>query len=262
VDNYRVVKDRSHGIAKLGKVQIKGLSRNQIIETFAPLARLVASKIAARLPSSVELDDLISAGVMGLIDAIDKFDDTKSSSFKKYAEIRIRGAILDELRSMDWVSRAVRRQSAKLTGTQRELRRRFGRDATPDEVADELGIDLEQYFKLLDKLKPILLLSFEDLGLNSDGEQRSFSEYLRDWRAIDPSIAVHVNKLREIVKETIDALPDRQRIVITMYYFEGMNLKEVGRVLEVTESRVSQLHAQAVQSLKAKIRRRFSKASS
>ena len=238
---------------------IRALPRNTIIEEYLPLAKMVAAKIAARLPSSVERNDLISAGVIGLIDAIDKYDPVKSNNFRKYAEIRIRGAILDELRSMDWVSRTVRRQSAKLDGTQRRLRRELGREATEEEMAKELGVPLEEYHRLLHKLQPVLLLSFDDLGVNDEGERRSLTQYLRDPKAIDPGVAVHFRKLREVVAEQVENLPEKQRVVITLYYFDNMNLKEIGKVLDVTESRVSQLHAQAVKTLKAKIRRHFTK---
>jgi RNA polymerase sigma factor for flagellar operon FliA len=238
---------------------IRGVPRDAIIEEYLPLAKMVAAKIAARLPSSVERNDLISAGVIGLIDAIDKYDAEKSNSFRKYAEIRIRGAILDELRSMDWVSRTVRRQSARLDLTQRKLRRDLGREATDDEVAKELGVSLEEYHQVLHKLQPILLLSFEDLGVNDEGERRSLTQFLRDPKAIDPGVAVHFRRLREVVAEQVENLPEKQRIVITLYYFDSMNLKEIGKVLDVTESRVSQLHAQAVKTLKAKIRRHFTK---
>lgn len=238
---------------------ISAIPRDKLIERYASLAKMVASKIASRLPSSVELDDLISAGVIGLIDAIDKYDAEKSRNFKKYAEIRIRGAILDELRSMDWVSRTVRRQSAKLDGTQRELRRELGREATDDEVASALGIGLQQYFKLLHKLQPVLLLSFEDIGVNSDGDKRSFAQYLKDPKAVDPAVVVHFRNLRTLVGALVEQLAEKQRIVITLYYFETMNLKEIGKVLDVTESRVSQLHAAAVKNLKAKARRHFTR---
>lgn len=238
---------------------IASMTRDEIIERFAPLTKMVAAKIAARLPSSVELDDLVSSGVIGLIDAIDKYDAEKSQNFKKYAEIRIRGAILDELRSMDWVSRTIRRQSSALDKTQRGLRRKLGRDATDNEVAEELGIDLDHYHKLLHKLQPVLLVSFDDLGVNSDGERRSFAQYLRDWEALDPSVVVHFKKLRATVKEQIAKLPEKQRIVITLYYLEGLNLKEIGKVLDVTESRVSQLNTAAIKSLQAKVRRQFTK---
>jgi RNA polymerase sigma factor for flagellar operon FliA len=235
------------------------LSRNELIERYAPLAKVVASKISQRLPSSVDRDDLISAGVIGLIDAIDKYDAEKSKNFKKYAEIRIRGAILDELRSLDWMSRSVRRDAHRLEAAKRKLRDAHGRDGTADEMAAELGVELAAYHKLLHKLQPRLLLSFDDVGMSGDGEKRSLAEYIKDTKAADPSMVVHFQKLRGIVGEQIQKLPEKQRIVVTLYYFEQMNLKEIGKVLDVTESRVSQLHSQAVEKLKAKVRRHFTK---
>ena len=239
---------------------ITGISRDEIIRRYAPLATSVAFKLIQRLPASVELDDLVSAGILGLIDAIDKYDPEKSNNFKKYAEIRIRGAMLDELRSMDWVSRTVRRQSAQLEGTRRQMRRQLGREATDDEMAQELGVDLDQYFALINKLQPVLLVSFENLGLNADGERRSFSKFLEDPKALDPSEAAYFRQLRALLSELVEQLSEKQRVVISLYYFDNLNLKEIGKVLEVTESRVSQLHAQAVKSLKAKVRRHFNKA--
>jgi RNA polymerase sigma factor for flagellar operon FliA len=236
-----------------------GLSRNELVERHVGLAKIIASKIIRRLPSSVELDDLISVGVMGLIDAIDKYDESKSNNFKKYAEIRIRGAILDELRAMDWMSRSSRRGSVQLRGTQNELRNKLGREATDDEMAQELGLDLDQYFKLVDKLKPVFLLSYENQGPNTDGQSRSFEDYLKDSKSADPSMLVHFRKLRTMIEEANNELPDKQRLVVRMYYFDGMNLKEIGRVLNVTESRVSQLNSQAIKSLKAKVSRRLEK---
>ncbi len=216
---------------------------------------MVAVKIIRRLPASVQLDDLMSVGIIGLIDAIDKYDATKSNNFKKYAEIRIRGAIIDELRSMDWVSRTTRRQSAALEQTKRTLRRNLGRDATNEEVASELGVDMSQYHTLLHKLQPVLLMSIDDM-LNATGEQRmNPSKYLRDPKAVDPSEAAQVQQLRDLLRQLIDMLPDKQRVVISLYYFDALNLKEIGRALEVTESRVSQLHAQAMKGLKGKVKR-------
>jgi RNA polymerase sigma factor for flagellar operon FliA len=238
---------------------ITGMERDEIIKKYARLATTVAYKLIQRLPASVELDDLVSAGILGLIDAIDKYDPEKSDNFKKYAEIRIRGAMLDELRSMDWVSRTIRRQSSKLEGTRKQLRQELGRDATDVEMAEELGVNLEQYFELIHKLRPVLLVSFENLGIGADGERRSFSQFLEDPKAIDPSQVAYFRQLRALLGELIEQLPEKQRVVITLYYFDHLNLKEVGKVLEVTESRVSQLHAQAVKSLKAKVKRHFNK---
>ena len=241
---------------------ITGLPRDEIIRQYAKVATSVAYKLIKRLPASVELDDLVSAGILGLIDAIDKYDPEKSDNFKKYAEIRIRGAMLDELRSMDWVSRTIRRQSSQLEGTRRQLRCELGRDATDREMADELGVDLEQYFALIHKLQPVLLISFENLKPGSDGEQRSFSQFLKDPKALDPSEVAYFRQLRTLLGELVEQLPEKQRVVVTLYYFDHVNLKDIGKVLEVTESRVSQLHSQAVTTLKSKVKRHFNKVKS
>jgi RNA polymerase sigma factor for flagellar operon FliA len=232
-------------------------SRNQLVEQYAPLVKVVASKIAQRLPPSVELDDLISAGVIGLLDSIDKYDAEKSNNFKRYAEIRIRGAILDELRSLDWVSRSVRRQVSKIGVVEKEMKQKLGRQPSESEMADELGLDTEGYRELLNKLKPVLVVSFEDLGGGGDGEKRSFDDFVKDPRAVNPHEQAYFMRLRRILAEIIEKLPEKQRIVISLYYFEDMNLKEIGKVLDVTESRVSQLHSQAVKNLNLKIKRRF-----
>jgi len=238
---------------------ITGLSRNDIIRQYAKVAKVVAYKLIKRLPASVELDDLVSAGILGLIDAIDKYDPEKSDNFKKYAEIRIRGAMLDELRSMDWVSRTIRRQSSQLEGTRQHLRRELGRDATDHEMAEELGVDLDQYFALINKLRPVLLVSFENLRPGSDGEQRSFAQFLKDPKALDPSEVTYFRQLQSLLGKLVQELPEKQRVVISLYYFDHVNLKEIGKVLDVTESRVSQLHSQAVTSLKSKVKRHFNK---
>jgi RNA polymerase sigma factor for flagellar operon FliA len=231
-------------------------TRSELVERYADLVKMVATKIAYRLPPSVELDDLISAGIIGLLDAIDKYDPSKSNNFKRYAEIRIRGAILDELRSLDWVSRSVRRQSSRLEGLNKRMAQELGRDPTEEEMAKTLGVNIDQYHGLLNKLKPILVVSFEDLGLNQDSDRRSFEEFLRDPRAVDPYTQAYFTKLRDMLAGIVSQLPEKQRIVISLYYFDEMNLKEIGRVLNVTESRVSQLHSAACKNLKGKLRRR------
>lgn len=231
-------------------------SRTELVERYADLVKMVATKIAYRLPPSVELDDLISAGIIGLLDAIDKYDPSKSNNFKRYAEIRIRGAILDELRSLDWVSRSVRRQSSRLESMNKKMAQELGRDPTEEEMAANMGIDLRSYHVLLNKLKPILVVSFEDLGLTQESDRRSFEEFLRDPRAVDPYTQAYFTKLRDLLAEIINQLPEKQKIVISLYYFEEMNLKEIGKVLSVTESRVSQLHSAACRNLKTKLRRR------
>lgn len=233
------------------------LSRGELIEKYSPLVKIVAYKIAFRLPPHVDLDDLISAGIIGLIDAIDKYDDEKSKNFKKYAEIRIRGAILDELRSMDWVSRSVRRRNTEMDTVQRKMEAELGRPPTDRELAKELDIDMERYFSLLQKLKPLLIVSFDDLGAYDDDDRRSVIDQLRDTKALDPSIILNFDKIKRVLADTIDMLPEKQKIIVSLYYFEEMNLKEIGRVLDVTESRISQLHAQAVRSLRLKLKKQL-----
>ncbi|GMV39220.1 MAG: RNA polymerase sigma factor WhiG [Myxococcales bacterium] len=232
-------------------------SRNELVGRYAPVVRFVASKIAQRLPPSVELDDLISAGIIGLLDAIDKYDATKSDNFKRYAEIRIRGAILDELRSLDWVSRSVRRQSSKLDSIEKSMKQKLGRAPSDEEMADVMGLDAEGYRELLNRLKPVLVVSFEDLGTGSDGEKRSFDDFIKDPRAVNPQAHTYFVMVRRILTEIIEKLPEKQRIVISLYYFDDMNLKEIGKVLDVTESRVSQLHSQAMKTLNLRLKKRL-----
>lgn len=210
------------------------------------LVKQVASKIAARLPPNVELDDLIGSGMIGLLDAVDKFDQAKSSNFKKYAEIRIKGAILDELRAMDHVSRTVRRQSSQLNQEVRKLQDTLGRKASAEETAEHLGMDLRGYHELMNKLKPVLVVSFDDL---TEDKSRDPFQFLADPNARDPQAVLHVKKVRELINSTLDSLKDRQRLVVRFYYYDGMTLKEIGKILGVSESRISQMLTQATNTI-------------
>ena len=230
------------------------LDRAELIQSYASLVRMIASKIAHRLPPNVELDDLISSGTIGLIDAIDKFDQAKSANFKKYAEIRIKGAILDELRVMDRETRTVRRQTNTLDRLLQELQRDLGRQASEEEVAERLGTDLEGYHRILNKLRPISVVSFEDLGGGRSDAPRDPMQFLADPTAVDPHVVLHVKRLRDLVASLIDRLKERERLVVSLYYYDDMNLKEIGRVLGVTESRISQILKEAVTRLKGRIR--------
>jgi RNA polymerase sigma factor for flagellar operon FliA len=229
--------------------------RNAIISEYVPLIKRVAYKIALRLPPSIEVDDLVSAGVLGLMDAIGKYDIKKSPSFKSYAEIRIRGAILDELRNLDWVPRSVRQKTTEIDRTTRRLEQQLGRPADADEIAKEMGMEVGEFQVLVGKTRPLSIVSFEDLGFQAANERRNFMECLEDKKARNPYLQVQVQRIRDIIRETVNVLPEKQRIVITLYYFEDLNLKEIGEVLEVTESRVSQLHSQAAKTLKLRLRR-------
>ena len=213
---------------------------------------MVASGVARRMPSHVSMDDLIGAGTIGLIDAVDKFDRSRAQSFKKYAEIRIKGAILDELRAMDHVSRNVRRQANALDKLTRDMVAEHGRNVSAEEVAGELGLDLEEYHAHLEKLKPVFLVSFQDLTGGDD--ERDGLQVLEDPNSADPQQLLHLKRLHELVAKAIEELTDKSRSVVSLYYYDDMTLKEIGRVLDVTESRVSQLLSQATKSLQKRVR--------
>lgn len=226
------------------------LDRNKVVEQYAHLIKKVAYRMIARLPANVEMDDLMSAGVIGLIDAAEKYDPEKSCNFKSYAEIRIRGAMVDELRSLDWVPRSVRQKGASIDVVARELQGKLGRPATELEVAAEMGLTLEEFQDLSDKARAVSVVSFEDLGVSGTEDKRDFLESVGDPEALDPAQNSEVNDEHDTMMRAIQMLPDRQRVVLTLYYFEDMNLKEIGSLLGVTESRISQIHSAAVAQLR------------
>jgi RNA polymerase sigma factor FliA len=240
--------------AQTAQTTERQVTRDELITEYAPLIKKVACKIAVRLPHSVELDDLISSGVLGLMDAIDKFDPSKSTNFKTYAEIRIRGAILDELRSLDWVPRSVRQKLSRLEAAYTSLEQSFGRAPSDEEVAQSLGIDVVDLLDMLGKVHPISVVSFEDLGLGTEREQRDFLQCIRDENVADPQTRLRYSRIRKSLGEAIETLPQKQRVVISLYYLEALNLKEIGKILGVTESRVSQLHSQAVILLRTNVK--------
>ena len=229
--------------------------RSKLIVEYAGLIKFIASKIASRLPSNIELDDLISSGVIGLMDAIDKYDHTRDNKFKTYAEFRIRGAILDELRSQDWVPRSVREKAKILERAYAKIEQDKGRHANDDEVCIELGLTTEQYHEMLNEVRSVSLLSYDDLSNLSNADKRSLhGAGENNSKVPTPFSEVNVAHLKKLVAEAIEDLPEKQRLVLSLYYYEDLNLKEIGRVLEVTESRVSQLHSQAILKLKARLR--------
>ena len=230
------------------------VTRDDLLGEYGAVVRRVAYKIAARLPHSVEVDDLISTGVLGLIDAIEKFDPGKSNNFRSYAEIRIRGAIMDELRHLDWVPRSVRQRAAEIEQTFVKLERKTGKSVGEKEVAEHLGLTLDEFHALVDRVKPVTVVSFEDLELGSSNDQRSLLGCLRHDRQIDPHGRLLHVRLRGALKGCLDELPEKQRLVISLYYFEDLNRKEIGRILGVTESRISQLHSMAVLQLRGKLK--------
>lgn len=227
--------------------------RNQIIMDYAPLIKYIAQRIAARLPSNIDIDDLFSAGVIGLMDAIDKYDPSRDNKFKTYAEFRIRGAILDELRNQDWVPRSVRESNKREERARLELEHKFGRPASEREVAEHLQVSLEEYHEKSLRTR-VAMLSLEELGGSSAGEKKSLLECLENPNSVNPFTQLKIKGVRELIMKTVEDLPEKQKLVLSLYYYEDLNLKEIGRILDVTESRVSQLHTQAVQKMRQKLK--------
>jgi RNA polymerase sigma factor for flagellar operon FliA len=245
----------------LGTKLVKGdfsplnTDRETLIVEYAGLIKFIAQKIAARLPANIELDDLISSGVIGLMDAIDKYDSSRDNKFKTYAEFRIRGSILDELRSQDWVPRSVREKAKVLERAYAKIEQQKGRQATDEEACIELGLTTEQYHDLLNEVRSVSLLSYDDLANLSNADKRSIhAGGEQGSRSANPFSEVNVASLKGLVSQAIEDLPEKQRLVLSLYYYEDLNLKEIGRVLDVTESRVSQLHSQAILKLKARLK--------
>jgi RNA polymerase sigma factor FliA len=231
--------------------------KDEIVIEYAPLIKYIAQKIAARLPSNIELDDLISCGVIGLMDAIQKFDPTRDNKFKTYAEFRVRGAILDELRAQDWVPRSIREKAKLVERAYAKLESNLGRPAIDEEMCKELNLTQEEFYDLLNKAKSVSLLNIDDSTTFNRGDKKLMAGLMEDSRSNNPFSAVSYKDARDKIKEGIMSLPEKQRLVLSLYYYEDLNLKEIGQVLTVTESRVSQLHTQAIMKLRAKLKNVF-----
>jgi RNA polymerase sigma factor for flagellar operon FliA len=231
--------------------------KDEIIIEYAPLIKYIAQRIASRLPSNVELDDLISCGVIGLMDAIEKFDPTRDNKFKTYAEFRIRGSILDELRAQDWVPRSVREKAKLVERAYAKIESAKGSPATDEEMCKELSINQDEFYDLLNKSKSVSVLNIDDSASFNKGDKKLISGLMEDNKNSNPFNAVANKGSRDKIKEGIAQLPEKQRLVLSLYYYEDLNLKEIGQVLNVTESRVSQLHTQAIMKLKVKLKTTF-----
>ncbi len=229
-------------------------TREELIENYLPLVRYLAHHISMKLPSHVELDDLIHAGVIGLIDAVDKYDRSRGIKFRTYADFRIRGSILDSLRSLDWVPRSVRKQKKIIEQTNSRLEQRFGRQATEEELSHEMGIEIQELHRLQDMLKSVSIGRFLELS-NSDSMGSDDSDitmaFIVDDSTDDPYCALQKNELIDLIAASITRLPDKERVVVSMYYFDELTMKEIGSVLGITESRISQLHTKAMHRLRS-----------
>jgi len=222
--------------------------KNKLIETYLPLVRGVSERMHMTLPASVELDDLISMGTFGLIEAIDRFDIDRGVLFKTYCVNRIRGAILDELRSQDWVPRLVRHKASKVDKLGGRLQSKFGRSATIFEMADELEVEVSEYQRIERDSKPTAMLSLsEESSDNGEEGGTRIVDLVKDDRIESPLHHVHKGDLRDLAVKTLNK---KEKIVVTLYYFEQLSMKEIAKVLGLTESRVCQIHGKVITKLR------------
>ncbi|GGY66393.1 RNA polymerase sigma factor FliA [Pseudoduganella sp. SL102] len=232
---------------------VKGkVNKDSLLTEHMPLVKRLAHHMKAKLPPSVEVDDLVQAGMIGLLDAINRYEETHGAQFETYAVMRIRGAMLDELRSSDWMPRTLRQDMRKIENAMSVLQQKLGRPPAESEVAASLKLSLEAYQEMLGEGGGHQLLYYEDFK-NEDGSDSFLDRYAQDDEA-DPLRSLMDTGFRQAVIDAIDALPPREKLLMGLYYEEELNLKEIGAVMGVSESRVSQLHTQAVSRLRATLR--------
>ncbi|MDR1566048.1 MAG: RNA polymerase sigma factor WhiG [Treponema sp.] len=229
--------------------------RETFIKQYAPLVKYVAGKVAVGMPSNVEFDDLVGFGVFGLLDAIDKFDPDKNVKFKTYAVTRIRGAIFDELRSIDWVPRSVRQKTREVEDAIGTLEARLGRSASDQEIAGALGMGEDEYLKTMVKISGASIISIHEVWYSGDENDKvSIADSIESPVSLNPEVMAERDEIRRVIVEAISELPDNEKKILVLYYFEDLTLKEIGQVLGVTESRVSQLHTKAIMRLRARLK--------
>lgn len=227
----------------------KGPIGEEEVTTYLPLVRQVVQQVQAALPASIEYDEVMSWGVDGLLDASRKYDASKGTHFQTYARIRIRGAILDQLRSLDWVSRTTRQKANQFLRTVQQLEHTLGRQATHDELAESMGISISRLHELMNEVGDLAMVSLEDVAFGRNNERVTFEDYIASSTG-DPMAALLSQERAGAVAEAIKQLPEKERLVMPLYYNNELTMKEVGARLGITESRVSQLHTQAISRLR------------
>lgn len=228
--------------------------REQLILHYSPLVKYVAGRVSVGLPPNVEQADFVSSGIFGLIDAIEKFDPERSIKFETYAITRIRGAMIDELRALDWIPRSVRQKARAVERAYATLEATLRRSPSEAEVAAEMGIPLEELHGVFSQLSLANVVALEELlHVGESGERLSLMDTLEDTAADNPVEIAEDRELRRLLARAINTLPEREKTVVTLYYYEGLTLAEIGQVLGVTESRVSQIHTKSVLQLRAKL---------
>ena len=232
--------------SRTSEKRVEGLTRSELVRKYEPKVKFIATRMATNLPSSVDVDDLISVGFIGLMDAADKFKESKGVKFSTYAEFRIRGAILDELRNQDWVPHCARGKAKEIDRTYSKIERETGRRATDDEVSAQMGLTRDRFQKMKERLGSLTLVSYED--------HEHLQQMPDDSLESNPFSKVLRNDAKEFLKGLFEHLSEDEKIVLSCYYFRGLNLKEISEILSVTESRVSQIHTKAIFNLKERLK--------
>ena len=245
----------------LMETQLKNLDkddhtlRNQIIAEYLPYVNRIVNRIATHLPPTVEVDDLVNVGIIGLIQAIERYDPTRDNKFMTYAVFRIKGAVLSELRSRDFLGRTTRKKIRSLEKAYLKLEQKLGREAEDEEVAREMNMDLDQFYQVK-RMSSISFISFEEIGYATRDEKDNFiNGLLNDGNGDDALSMTTVKEIKRNLARHIEQLPEKEKLVVSMYYSDEMTMKEIGQVLDITESRVSQIHSQAVIRLRSKLRK-------
>ncbi|MCP4747842.1 MAG: FliA/WhiG family RNA polymerase sigma factor [Desulfobacteraceae bacterium] len=229
--------------------------RNQIIAEYLPYVNRIVNRIATHLPPTVEIDDLVNVGIIGLIQAIERYDPSRDNKFMTYAVFRIKGAVLSELRSRDFLGRTTRKKIRSLEKAYLKLEQKLGREAKDEEVARELDMNLDQFYQVK-RMSSISFVSFEEIGYaTKEGKENFISQLLSPGDSHDALSMTTVKEIKNALAEHIEKLPEKEKLVVSMYYSDEMTMKEIGKVLDITESRVSQIHSQAVIRLRAKLRK-------
>ncbi len=237
------------------KTTASSAARDRLILHYSPLVKYVAGRVAVGLPANIEQADLISYGIFGLIDAIDKYDRDRNIKFETYAISRIRGAIIDELRAIDWVPRSVRFKAREVEKAYTNLENKLKRPPSDAEIAAEMDVSIEELNHIYTQLSTVSLVALDELmSIDGDkGDKMSLVDTLEDTRSASPVDAFESEEMKGILTEAINRLPEREKVVVTLYYYEGLTLAEIGQVLGVTESRICQMHTKAVLALRGKI---------
>jgi RNA polymerase sigma factor FliA len=238
---------------EFGRTHDKGL-RDRLILTYAPLVKYVAGRLGSGLPAHVDEGDLVSYGLLGLIGAIERYDPTRDIKFETYAIARIKGAIIDELRALDWVPRSVRSRAREIERAITELEARLGTAPTDEQIAGKIGISVDELEESLTDIARSSIAALDELwSVSGEGDQISLMDTIEDESGPRPEAALDQTEMREALADAIARLPEREKLVVTLYYYEELTLREIGEVLGVTESRVSQLHTKAILRLKARL---------